>query len=190
MPGVRPRIAVSIVALLGAVLFPAAAVAAAPHLDYVTFTVYACPSSIQTPEELANAGGPFEACAVAGKTGEFGWLPTDFHWRIDPVEYNLQASLRGRGRPLSNPEATAGGTCDSSILQCTAFQSYGWFNTPIGKFTLSETTLPSGYTFGWADAYVDGTPTAGTVDAAAHSLTIAPASGSASVYVQFINLAQ
>jgi hypothetical protein len=189
MLGFRARIGSVLVVMLTVALVPTVADAAAPRLDRVTFTVYACPASIQTPDDLANAGGPFEACAVAGRTGDFGFLFPGFHWRTDPIEYDLQASLRGRGRPLTNPEATAGGTCDPDILECTAFQAYGWFNTPAGRFKLALATLPTGFGVGWANVYVDGQATTVAVDAASQSVTVDPPNGSTSVYVEFINLA-
>src|SRR5436190_17647554 len=111
----------------GAVLAPTPALAK-PTINAVSFTVYACPAWIQSPADLANAGGEGVACAVAGRAGDFGSLQPGYTWAIDPVEYDLEASLAASGgSTLTSPEPTAGGFCDTITMVCHAFQSYGWF---------------------------------------------------------------
>jgi hypothetical protein len=171
-----------------ALMGPASTLAAAPSLSVVDFTIYACPASIQSPADLDNAGGPGAVCAVAGQPGDFGTLPDGFTWRIAPIEYDLQASYQVHGKMLTVPEATAGGFCDPNSMTCNAFQAYGWFGVPSGRATLTESTVPSGYVLGWANASADGTPIAATTDAAGASVTIRPPHGAQTVYVELIDI--
>jgi len=160
-------------------------------VQVVDFTEYACPPGITTPAELDTAGGPDEVCAVAGKVGEFSWLPEGFAWRIDPVEFDLQASLKPRGRPRSNPEPMAGGSCSPSTLTCGAFQAYGWESVPTGKTTLTEVTLPTGYAFGWASVTVNGEPRDSAVSTSSRTVTFTTtrADQDGQIYIQLINVA-
>jgi hypothetical protein len=164
------------------------AVAAPPSINSVNFTVYACPASIQSPADLETAGGASEVCAVGGRAGDFGTLPDGWTWRIDPVEYALQASVKVHGTLLTNPEANAGGSCSSSTMTCRAFQAYGWFGVPAGRLTLTETTVPPDYTFGWANVIVDGQAATATTDAVARTVTVRPPRGTQDIYVELINI--
>jgi len=179
-----PMVALAGVALMG----PVSALAAAPSLNVVDFTVYACPASIQSPADLDNAGGPSAVCAVAGRPGDFGTLADGYTWRIDPIEYDLEASYHVHGTTLTSPEATAGGYCDTITMICNAFQAYGWFNVPKGTATLTETTIPAGYALGWANVSADGQAIAATTDAAAGSVTIRAPRGAQSIYVELIDI--
>jgi hypothetical protein len=178
----------SIVALGALVLVLPGTALAAPTISSASIVVYACPASIQTPADLDAAGGPDEVCAVGGRPGDFGTLEDGFTWRIAPIEFDLQASLRVHGARLSNPEPTAGGSCNTTTMTCNAFQAYGWFNFPAGKTKLTEATVPPGYGFGWAVVYVDGQPASATTDVAARSVTLTPPRGAQSIFVQFINI--
>src|SRR5919197_5987856 len=169
-----------------ALLVPTSALAGPPSLNAVTFTVYACPASIQTPADLETAGGPSEICAVGGKVGAFPTLSGGYSWTITPIEYDLQASAHVHGARLSNPQATAGGSCDSETFMCHAFQAYGWFNVPVGRLTLTETTVPPGFSFGWANVYVDGQAVSASVDSAARTILVRAPRGAQGLYVEFI----
>jgi hypothetical protein len=165
--------------------------AGSSRLQVVDFTEYACPAGIATPSDLEAAGGPDQACAVAGKVGEFSWKPEGYTWYIDPIEFDLQASLRPRahGRSFYDPQPMAGGSCNPNTMQCRAFQAYGWSNVPTGSATVTEITVPPGYTFGWANVFVNGVPWSATYDVSTRSVTFTTtrADDGASVYVQLIN---
>jgi hypothetical protein len=173
--------------LIGAMLVPTPALAAT--VNSVSFTEYACPANIQTPTDLANAGGADAACAVAGRTGDFGTLEPGFTWEIDPVEYDLQATLvGGDGSVLTNPDATAGGFCNPTAMTCHAYQNYGWFGVAAGKLLLTEDTVPTGYTFGWAEIQINGKAGRGTVDATARSISLRAHPHIDQVFIRIINI--
>jgi hypothetical protein len=159
-------------------------------VQLVSFTEYACPPGISTPAQLDAAGGADAVCAVAGKVGEFSWLPAGYSWQITPIEFDLQAALKPRGRKLTSSEPTAGGYCNPTTLQCHAFQAYGWFNVPTGPATLTELTVPPGYLFGWATVSANGIPRDSTYDVSSRSVTFTTTSTDefADVHVRFINL--
>jgi hypothetical protein len=167
---------------------PASTLAAAPSLSVVDFTIYACPASIQSPADLDNAGGPGAVCAVAGQPGDFGALAGGYTWRLAPIEYDLQAAFHVHGTTLTSPEATAGGFCDTISMVCNAFQAYGWFSVPAGRSVLTESTIPSGYVLGWANASADGQSIATQTNAAAGTVTIRPPHGAQTVYVELIDI--
>jgi hypothetical protein len=173
--------------LIGAMLAPTPTLAAT--VNSVTFTEYACPPSIQSPTDLANAGGASAVCAVAGRPGDFGTLETGFTWEIDPIEYDLEATLvAGDGSVLTNPDPTAGGFCNTTTMTCHAYQNYGWFGVSAGKLLLTEDTVPTGYVFGWADAQINGRAARATVDATARSISLRAHPHVDSVFIQIINI--
>lgn len=177
-------------ALLVASLAGPASAAGPAKVQIVDFTEYACPPGITSPAELDTAGGPDEVCAVGGKVGEFAWLPDGYTWRIDPIEFDLQASLKYRGRPLSDPEPQVGGSCNSVTLTCHAFQAYGWDSISTGKTTLTEVTVPPGYAFGWATVQVNGELRTSTSSVSSRSVTFTTTSADrdAAVFIQLINI--
>jgi len=153
---VRRRLAVVFSFALLAMLAAPGATAGAT-LDAVSFIEFACPASIQTPSDLVDAGGPRGVCAVAGRTGDFGTLDPGYSWALDPIEFDLQASLHtSDSNVLTNPDPNAGGVCDSTTMTCDAYQSYAWFGVPSGATTLVEDALPPGFAFGWATISKDG----------------------------------
>jgi hypothetical protein len=186
---VRVRIALVASSVLLASLGAPALVRGA-NLNVVDFIEYACPASIQTPTDLADAGGPRGLCAVAGRNGDFGTLDPGFSYDVEPIEFDLQASLHtSDSNVLTDPEASAGGVCDPVTKICSAYQNYAWFGVPSGGTTLVEDAPPPGFAFGWATVSIDGGPDqAGTVDAAASSFTFTTTDANQSAFVTVINI--
>jgi hypothetical protein len=174
--------------MLVALIAPTGAVAA-PAVSSVSIAVYACPASIQTPEDLVNAGGASAACAIAGRPGDFGTLPPGFTWEIDPIEYDLESSIAtSDGSVQTDPEATAGGFCNTTTMTCHAYQAYGWFNLASGKMTVTEDAAPTGYSFGWADVSIGGKAARSTLDAATSSVSFRAHPNTQNVLVLLINI--
>ena len=184
----RSSLVIGTIALLAGLSLPGIVVAA-PAISSVSIAVYSCPASIQTPADLANAGGAAAVCSIAGRPGDFGTLEPGFTWDIDPVEYALQATIStSDGSTQSDPEPVAGGFCDGSTMTCHAYQAYAWFNLAAGTMTVTEDAPPPGTQFGWAEVLFDGKAGRSTSNAGTSSVTFRAHPHIQNVLVLLINI--